>query len=321
MRLEADRLVLRPVVPPSLGGTRTATGVRYRGATLAIEVRGFGDDVATARLDGQPLARAEVPATVTGAHRIEITMNGHWPASGVHLVPNRFAPLTTRATLVERAFSWPRVPGATEYVVYRNGMPLQHTRSTSVLTHPGRTLAEYQELAVDSAGDQSFLSEPVRVIDPGAELLVKPNGVPLQRDYSGFSSAGYARLTRDANTVVSFGTRVAEPGVYAIDVRYANGSGPVNTADKVAVRTLLVDGDTAGVIVMPQRGENRWSDWGWSNVLHVRLAAGAHTLTLAFTPLDENMNRHVNTALLDALRLTPLESGGEPTRTNSRGTR
>jgi hypothetical protein len=38
----------------------------------------------------------------------------------------------------------------------------------------------------------------------------------------------------------------------------------------------------------------------------VRLAPGEHVLTLAYTPLDENMDRRVNTALLDHLRLTLL---------------
>ena len=98
-------------------------------------------------------------------------------------------------------------------------------------------------------------------------------------------------------------------GLWAIDVRYANGSGPVNTDAKGALRTLLVDGDTVGVVVMPQRGSGRWSDWGYGNALPVRLAAGAHTIRLALTPLDENMDRRVNTALLDHVRLTPLPAG------------
>jgi hypothetical protein len=100
--------------------------------------------------------------------------------------------------------------------------------------------------------------------------------------------------------------RIDRDATYAIDVRYANGNGPVNTEDKVAVRTLVVDGDTAGVIVMPQRGVDRWSEWGWSNVLRARLRAGVHTLTLTYTPLDANMNRRENSALLDAVRLTRL---------------
>ena len=306
VRLEPDRLVLRPMVPPSLGGTRTATGLRYRGATLTIVVHGSGDSVASVRMDGQALSAAEVPATLTGAHRVEITMNGRWPASTVHLVPNRFAPRTPSATLTAGTVSWPPVPGAKGYVVYRNGAPVLRTRASSVAAHGGATLSEYQELATDGAGDESFLSEPLRVIDGSAELLVKPPGVELEHADSGYTGAGYVRLTKERNTTLSIPVALGQNGVYAVDLRYANGSGPVNTADMVAVRTLLVDGDTAGVFVMPQRGENRWSDWGWSNVLHVALRAGSHTLTLAFTPLDENMNRHVNTALLDAVRLTPL---------------
>ena len=38
------------------------------------------------------------------------------------------------------------------------------------------------------------------------------------------------------------------------------------------------------------------------------LAAGAHELVIAYTPLDANMNRSENTALLDAVRLTFVTS-------------
>jgi hypothetical protein len=61
--------------------------------------------------------------------------------------------------------------------------------------------------------------------------------------------------------------------------------------------------------VMPQRGTDRWSDWGYGTALQVRLAPGAHTLALAFTSLDENMDGRVNTALLDHLRLTRISAG------------
>ena len=306
MRFEPDRLVLRPTVPPTFGGTRRVAGIRYRAATLTIQVRGFGDDVASASLDGQPLARAEVPATLTGSHFVEITMNGQWPDAVVHMVPNRFAPSTPSATVGAGTLSWSAVPGANGYIVYRDGAPVQRTNKTSTATHTTATLGEYQVLATDAVGDESFLSEPLRVVEAGAEILVKPPGTELERTDSGYTGSGYVRLTTEQNTRLSIPVRVGRAGEYGLDVRYANGSGPVNTADMVAVRTLIVDGDTAGVVVMPQRGENRWSDWGWSNVLHVSLGAGMHTLTLAFTPLDENMNRHVNTALLDEVRLTPL---------------
>jgi hypothetical protein len=166
-------------------------------------------------------------------------------------------------------------------------------------------------LALNAVGDESFLSEPVRVVSNSDELRAKPVGARLETERAGFSGAGYVRLTRDRNIVVRVPVDIARDGIYAIDVRYANGNGPVNSEDKVAVRTLLADGDTAGVLVMPQRGVDRWTDWGWSNVLRLSLHRGAHTLTIAYTPLDENMNRRENTALLDVVRLTRLTSHEE----------
>lgn len=306
MRLEPERLAFRPMVPPSYGGERTLRDLRYRGATLAVTVRGYGDAVSAVQLDGRRIERAEIPAALAGSHTLDITMNGRWPAAAVHLVQNRFAPATPRAALRGGALVWAPVPGAVRYVIYRNGGAMRRTTGTSVAMRRAEGLQEYQVLAVNAVGDESFLSEPVRVVAAADEQTVKPHMAGLEHERAGYTGAGYVRMTREQNVTVTVPVHVSRAGIYAVDARYANGSGPVNTEDKVAVRTLLVDGDTAGVVVMPQRGANQWSDWGWSNVLRVRLRAGAHTLVLTYTPLDENMNRRENTALLDELRLTRL---------------
>jgi hypothetical protein len=306
MRLDPERIAFRPMVPPAYAGDRTLRNLRYRGATLTVTVRGFGDGVASATLDGRPVERAEVPATLTGAHTLEIRMNGRWPAGELNLVEGRFAPETPVATLRGDTLAWAPVPGAAGYRVFRNGRPGETTRATRAVLGGGERLAEYQVLAVDSAGVESFLSEPVRVARAGAEIVARPRGAPLEREHAGFTGAGYVRLTREANTVVEVPVTVACGGTYAVDARYANGSGPINTDAKAAVRTLLVDGRPAGVLVMPQRGTDLWTEWGWSTAPRVTLAPGIHTLTLAYTPLDENMDRRVNTALLDHLRLTRL---------------
>ena len=308
MRFARDQLSFHPMVPHAYAGDRTLRDVHYRGATLTITVHGYGNAVASARLDGRSSAQAVIPATLTGAHTVEITMNHRWPASTVHLVPNRFAPLTPDAALHGNVLTWAAIPSAVRYVVYENGMPLSRTTDTTLSMRQSAGFAEYQVLAVDAAGDESFLSRPIRVVPSGVEQIVKPAAEPLQRTNSGFTGAGYVRLTREENTRVSATLNVARDGAYVLDARYANGNGPVNTEDKVGVRTVLVDGDTAGVLVFPQRGKNQWSDWDWSNPLRVDLRQGTHTIVLAFTPLDENMNRHENTALLDVIRLTRLTS-------------
>lgn len=299
MRAEEGRLAFRPMVPPTYAGERVLRNLRYRGAVLTVTVRGAGSGVKRAVLDGRVVARAEVPATMTGAHTLELDLDGRWPASKINIVAERVAPGTPTPTVgvpgVGELMTWPAVPGAARYVVYRDARAVDTVRTTSHRVTGGPVLVEWQVAALDSAGVPSFLSEPVRVHAPGAEQMVRVVG-----------ATGPVRLERDAPDSVRLEVTVPSAGRYAIDARYANGSGPINTEDKVAVRTLRVDGREAGVLVMPQRGSGRWDDWGYSNPVVVPLRAGRHVLVLTWTPLDENMNRHVSTALLDHLRITAV---------------
>ena len=60
MHFEADRLVFKPFVPQAFAGKRTLGGFKYRHAVLDLEVQGFGNEIKTITLDGQPLAGAAV---------------------------------------------------------------------------------------------------------------------------------------------------------------------------------------------------------------------------------------------------------------------
>ena len=84
-------------------------------------------------------------------------------------------------------------------------------------------------------------------------------------------------------------------------VRYISG---LTTENKCAIRTLLVDKDRAGMLVMPQRGRDNWEDLGWSNSVKVPLTAGDHILTIDFRPENENMNITTNHAIIHTVRLT-----------------
>ncbi|MHB1310721.1 MAG: alpha-L-rhamnosidase-related protein [Gemmatimonadaceae bacterium] len=300
LRAGPDRLAFHPMVPAAYAGLRVLRGLRYRGAMLDVRVVGTGSGVARAMLDGRVIAKAEIPATLTGQHTLEITLDGRWPSSTVTEVAHRVAPATPEVARADSTLTWPPVDGAVRYALYRDGRPLRTLTGTSVRVREGAALAEYQVSAIDARGTPSFLSAPVRVVRAAGVVTARPPG----------DSA--VRLEHDRNTVVRIPLRVPVAGRYAIDVLYANGSGPINTEDKVAVRTLLVDGRERGVLVMPQRGAGRWDDWGYTNPVVLTLAAGAHVVTLSFTPLDENMNGAVSTALLDHVRLTRLPGSNAP---------
>jgi len=89
--------------------------------------------------------------------------------------------------------------------------------------------------------------------------------------------------------------------------RYANGSGPWNTDNKCAIRSLSVNGEYQGVIVMPQRGKDEWSDWGFTNARKVLLHQGKNRVKIHFEDWNNNMNVEVNRAMLDYMRVIEIE--------------
>ncbi|UOR06397.1 glycogen debranching protein [Hymenobacter aerilatus] len=314
MQFEVDRLVFKPFVPQALQGTRTLTGVRYRDAVLDVELQGFGNELSSILLDGQPVAEAAVPATLTGRHTLRLVLSGQAPApAAVNRVRNTCSPETPDAHLqlgsdhVKR-LEWQPVPGAAHYRIYRYGRLHETTpngRVTAVAADD--ILAEYQVTAVDKDGLESFASEPQRWQDALAQQVqLETVATASFLPYNGFTGKGFIEISKTTNTTLTIPVTVAEEGLYIVDFRYANGNGPINTENKCAIRTLRRGAELLGTVVLPQRGTDAWSDWGYTNPLPVRLPNGTTHLTLTFEPANENMNGDVNQAMLDYMRVVKL---------------
>jgi hypothetical protein len=305
MDFEPDRLIFRPFVPKAFKGPRTLSHFKYRNGVLDITVEGHGDEIKSVLLDGKRLASATIPGDITGRHKLVITLaDNDLPSSSINKVSNHFAPETPTASLDGSKLSWGAVESAHHYWVYKDGNKIAETTGTSfALDREDRRGGEFQVLAVDAAGFQSFLSEPVEVrtgerIDVEAEA----GRDKVEKRYDGYSGTGYLTLSKTENLAVDFTVNVTKPGRYVVRYRYANGNGPLNTENKCAVRTLRLDGRRVGAVVMPQRGFE-WNNWGYSNSHLVPLSAGRHTFRVAFEDTDENMNGGINDALLDKMEL------------------
>ena len=221
------------------------------------------------------------------------------------------------------------------YLVLRDGTEYKKLAATELsvtLTEDG----EYAVVAVGENGWHSYMSEPVRYynnvslypvgnyalpFDPQRKQVQESVGaggglagvaearakVPTLEgvDVSG-AQGRIAMITRNENPLITIPVTIAADGQYAIDWRYANGNGPINTDNKCATRILSIDGNSVGVNVFPHRGTDEWNNWGWSNAIVLNMKAGNHIITLEFSDTVENMNIHVNQALLDQLRITKL---------------
>jgi hypothetical protein len=304
-----NSLEFKPFVPKTLGGGRSLLNYRYRNALLNISMQGYGNRVKSMTMDGKTLANHSISADLTGEHTIKIILADNIVAGKSNLQPDYTTPETPIVTYEKGKLLWPAIPGAVDYKVIKNGQLLAVVKSPGYKI-PATQYAEYQVAATDAKGVSSFNSEPMTVIPPKAVNIVEMETAAGKSDlpYAGFSGDGFVEISKTKNTKIDIPVTVKEDGLYAIDFRYANGNGPINTENKCALRTLTVDDHFAGAMVFPQRGKGEWSDWGFSNSVKIKLAKGAHIVTLQFKDVNENMNRVINQAMVDYLRVIKIGS-------------
>jgi hypothetical protein len=163
-------------------------------------------------------------------------------------------------------------------------------------------------IAVGTDGLESFASEPLPLGGQATAQQVQLETVAAKSvlPYQGFTGQGFVEINTTKNQQLTLSVTVPEAGLYAVDFRYANGNGPTNTNNKCAIRTLRMGPKILGTIVLPQRGVDEWSNWGFSNAVLVQLDKGTHQLTLAYEPANTNMNGDVNQAMLDYLRVQKI---------------
>ena len=124
--------------------------------------------------------------------------------------------------------------------------------------------------------------------------------------YTNYAGKGFVEISTSKNKTIEVNIKVPTAGKYLLDVKYSNGSGPWNTDNKCAIRSLWANGAYAGALVFPQRGTDEWSDWGFSNTCTLTLNGGNNTLKISFDPWNTNMNVAVNTAMLDHMRIIKI---------------
>lgn len=296
---QADGIHLAPFIPTDFAGSYHLDNLHYRQATLSLRVSGSGGKVRSQTLDGASFSGV-IPATLRGSHRIEIVLGQEAGKAVVsHHKDDRTAPDTPEPRLKAEKLSWPSVSGALFYQVFRDGQPLQQTQEPYLLLpkDSSKSTHEYQIEAIDSNGIASFLSAPVVVELPGTVLS------------AAFEPSLHSiNLARDSSASAQATLSILDAGTYAVQIHYANGAGPINTDNQCGMRSLYIDKRFSGVVVMPQRGEGAWDNWGWSNRILHRFASGKHTIELRMEVIDNNMNFIQNRVRVDRIEASRAAS-------------
>jgi hypothetical protein len=301
-------ILFHPVVPKSYDGKKTLANFKYRKAILTITVIGHGNQIASFTIDGKASKNPFFPGSLRGSHTIEIRLKNNDFTGAINLVSNHFTLPNPMAKIENNSLKWETIPDAKSYNVYKNGnFEAKVTTTSYAITF--NIYAEYKVSAVDEKGYESFTSEPVTVYPADAlQLIELEDFMPAAtRNYTNYSGKGFVETTKAINREITFKVNAADDGNYFIDFRYSNGNGPWNTENKCAIRSLYINTYYAGVIVMPQRGKDEWSDWGYSNSNEVSLKRGDNTITIRFEDWNNNMNVEENTAMIDYCRVIRMQ--------------
>ncbi len=227
--------------------------------------------------------------------------NNDFSQQPIQLAPNLFSLPNPQARRAGNMLKWEAIEGAIHYRIYKNGEFVEKATATEwEITTVTQQFSEYKVNAADRQGHESFSSEPVVFTDDSAikifeiEAFAQASKLP----YSNYSGSGFVEISTEKNRRIDCRITVETAGEYFIQVHYSNGSGPWNTDNKCAIRSLTVNGEYAGVLVFPQRGKDEWSDWGFGNSRSVLLQKGENIVSLSFEDWNNNMNVEVNTAML-----------------------
>jgi hypothetical protein len=203
--------------------------------------------------------------------------------------------------------SWSDTSKNSSYKILQNGKLLKEASATFLKIDTNK-YGDYQIIAVAGNKTESFASEPFQVHPAANEQIIQIEDFisKSNKPYQGFTGNGFVEISKTVNRKIDFTMNINEDGNYILDVRYANGNGPINTENKCAFRTISIDNKTNGTLVFPQRGKEEWSNWGWSNPMKVPLNKGLHHLSISFENSNENMNGNVNQAMLDCVRLVKM---------------
>lgn len=308
MNFEENGIAFHPIIPKNYGGEKTLSNFPYRDAVLNITVNGYGNKTEWVKLDGEILEDNFLPAEISGKHQIqiEIMMANNDFGGSMNLVENQFSLPNPHVQLEDSVLTWKPVENAEKYKVYKNGEVIKEI-SENRFSISANDFSEYKVNAVGPNGFESFTSEPVWAYDSMKKIELENVGSSSAADFVNYSGNGFVEISNSVNKSLEIPVEVSKEGKYLIDFRYSNGSGPWNTDNKCAVRSLYVNSGYEGVAIFPQRGKDEWSDWGYSNSFTVQLKKGKNNLKLKFENWNNNMNVEVNKAMLDYMRIIKLD--------------
>ena len=313
LQFEHDSIVFRPCIPTMLEGDHWFTGLRIRNMVLDVHINGYGSEVASVFINGQP-ASPSIALGTEGRLQVELQLI---PSIEKPVGRRNRAPLIADQGLASPVWCddstptclrWKPVPGATRYVVSYNGKTARRTTKTCFYTTVASRM-HYRQYRVQAlgSGKSSALGLPMEYIARGAFFTTQPHTIGDGSESYMVENAQAWLDTRPCTSITTYHRLTLPAGTYGVRVCYCNATASLRDSDTCALRELWMDGKPLGVLVMPHNTEiNRWDDYTLSAMLECSISAGEHEFSLCYTPRCSNMHGGVNQCMVRRLEIIRL---------------
>lgn len=327
-----------PYVPQSMPGKKQIRGLRYRDATLDIDIDGTGNTIAAFSIDGKG-ATPFFDGNLKGHHTVTIALTTA-NAAERHTPPQVQEEPSVCPTSPE--VTWPSErhaeittpveddghPATANLMVYLDATPEEEIYRHDYTLYDAPALTVAQFVPIDADGHTGFSGAPYCYIPLRQRLniyatLITKGGSRIIQDKK--TSARFVESSRYKNRRLTFDIEAADEGRAMIDIRYINGLGIVNSHRRTAVRALRVNGEDCGLFVFPQLSAAYWNrdlgdDWqqltAYSNALPANLHKGKNRVEIIYRqPSPVYIAPHSNTLLIEFIRLMPLDGNQQLTFT------
>ncbi len=144
--------------------------------------------------------------------------------------------------------------------------------------------------------DESYSYDDKNHLSKYTEDLIKTeaNGASFVKDFG-----------KNEGDFIEFTINTKKTGNYAIDFRFKNGHGPINTGEKCAVLAISKDGNLERRLAFPQQGA--WSSWNFTAPTVIHLEKGTHKIRLFTDKWCRTQHDNLNYVHVDLMRVARLK--------------
>ncbi len=294
MELHEDGVTFSPAVPEYFAGPLYLEGMKYRRAVIDLTVNGYGDKVASLKVNGRTKpAGWMLPAGARGHYDIVIDMEDSGQEHEANIVgagPGYcWAPEEPTISAENGTLIYSQTPGH-RFFLYGNGKAKQVWPPYDLNREEDGYWSLY---AVAEDGKTSDLSDPVLKTSWTARYEIEDfvDASAVSSEYKGWSGKGYVSDSGASHRDIDIEFDVPEDGDYVICFTGANGHGPHDVY--CTIRSLFLDGADTATVFLEAYGD--WNVWTSSNHVILRdLKAGKHTVSIRFNPEDKGFDNNMS---------------------------